>query len=264
MKKLLIILSAAFVQLSCEKEADYNASYTAGTSELHSFVKIINAYPYAQPAFALQTSAAFRFIYNGQLLSGVPTAVGGTFPAAPEYFLSSLSKTKRYLDVNLSLGTAPAATRDSFLFRQTPVAFESQKYYSMFLCDSLRRSDRFLVLEDDIKIPQNDTSYRIRFVNLIPNPPGATPAIDVYTYTTDSLIFSNVRFKGATPFIELKRVTAATTTNQFKIKWAGTNTVIGTALSVTTANKMSATLVAKGFVGATGLRAPGLIVYRNK
>lgn len=264
MKKLLILLSAAFVQLSCEKEADYNASYTAGNKEIYSFIKIVNAYPYAQPSFSGQTSSAFRFIYNGELLTGVPTAVGSTFPAAPEYFLTVLSKTKRYLDVNLALGTAPAATRDSFLFRQTPIAVESQKHYSMFLCDSLKSNGRFLVVEDDIKVPQNDTSYRIRFVNLIPNPPGATPAIDVYTYASDSLIFSNVRFKGVTPFIELKRITASTTTNTFRIKWAGTNTVIGTALSVTTANKMSATLVAKGFVGATGLRAPGLIVYRNK
>lgn len=264
MKKILILLSAAFVQLSCEKEADYNASYAESNPFLHSFVKIVNAYPFAQPSFAGQTSAAFRFTYNTDLLTGVPTAVGGTFPAAPEYYAVTRAITERKLDVSLALGTAPATTRDSFLFRHDPPIFGLQKYYSMFLCDSLHKPGRFLIVEDDIKIPKNDTSYRIRFVNLIPNPPGATPAIDVYTYATDSLIFSNVKYKGVTPFIELKKVTKGTTSNQFKIKWAGTNTTIGTALSVTTANKMSATLVAKGYVGATGLRAPGLIVYRNK
>lgn len=263
MKKIFILLSVAFVQLSCEKEADYNASYTAGNSELHSFVKIVNAYPYAQPAFSGQTSAAFRFIYNGELLSGVPTAVGSTFPSGADYFLISRSRTKRYLDVNLSLGTAPAATRDSFLFRQTPVAFEPEKYYSMFLCDSLKGSGRFFITEDDIRIPQVDTNYRVRFVNTIPNPISVNPGIDVYANTVDSLIFSNVKFKQATPFIELKRVASATT-NTFKIKWAGTSTVIGT-ISLTLANKMSATLVAKGYVGAsTGLRVPGLFAYRNK
>ena len=98
--------------------------------------------------------------------------------------------------------------------------------------------------------------------NTIPNPPTATPAIDVYANTTDSLIFSGIKFKQATPFIELSRLGSATT-NTFRIKWAGTNTVVGT-ISLTLANKMSATLIAKGFVGATGLRAPALISYRNK
>lgn len=263
MKKILIILSAAFVQLSCEKEADYNASYEAGDQYMHSFVKIVNVFPYAQPAFTGQTSAAFRFTYNDDLLSAVPTAVGGTFPAGQDYFAVVRGRTERRLGVFLAMGTPPAATTDQFLFQHVPSTFNLNKYYSMFLCDSVNKTSRFFVVEDDIQIPENDTVYRVRFVNTIPNAPSATPGIDLYANTVDSLIFSNVKFKQATPFVELKR-TASATSNTFRIKWAGTSTVIGT-ISLTLANKMSATLVAKGFVGvSSGLRVPGLISYRNK
>jgi hypothetical protein len=262
MKKILIILLAASIQLSCEKEADYNAGFEPANQYSHSFVKIINVYPFAQPAFTGQTSAAFRFSYNDALLSAIPTAVGGAFPAAPEYFAVTRGDTERRLGVSLALGTPPATTTDQFLFEHEPPLFKLTKYYSMFLCDSLNKTSRFFVVEDDIQIPQNDTAYRVRFVNTIPNPPGATPSIDVYANTVDSLIFTGIKFKQATPFIELKRAASASS-NTFRIKWTGTNTVIGT-ISLTLANKMSATLVAKGFVGATGLRAPGLVSYRNK
>lgn len=263
MKKILIILSAAFLQMSCEKEADYNASYEAGNPYKHSFVKIVNVFPYAQPAFSGQTSAAFRFKYNGDLLSAVPTAVGSTFPAGQDYFAVVRGLTERRVGVSLASGTPPATTTDQFLFEHEHPVFNLNKYYSMFLCDSVNKTSRFFVVEDDIQIPKNDTAYRVRFVNTIPNPPSATPGIDVYANTVDSLIFSNVKFKQATPFIEMKR-TASATTNTFRIKWAGTSTVIGT-ISLTLANKMSATLVAKGYVGvSSGLRVPGLVSYRNK
>lgn len=262
MKKIIIILSVAFLQFSCEKKADYNASYEAQDPYMHSFVKIINVYPFAQPAFSGQASAAFRFTYNKILLSAVPTAVGATFPAGQDYYAVNRTMTDRNLDVSLALGTPPATTRDSFLYRHEPVIFKLQKYYSLFICDSIKKADRILVVEDDIKYPAADANYRVRFVNTIPNAPTATPAIDVYANTTDSLIFSGIKFKQATPFIELSRLGSATT-NTFRIKWAGTSTVVGT-ISLSLANKMSATLIAKGFVGATGLRAPALISYRNK
>lgn len=262
MKKILTILFIGILQFSCEKKSDYNASYEEQNPYLHAFVKIINVYPFAQPAFSGQTSAAFRFTYNNTLLSAVPTAVGATFPSGLDYFAVTRIRTERALEVNLALGTPPATTRDSFLYRFEPVSFKYQKYYSLFLCDSIKKADRVLVVEDEIVYPAADANYRVRFVNTIPNPPTATPAIDVYANTTDSLIFSGIKFKQATPFIELSRLGSATT-NTFRIKWAGTNTVVGT-ISLTLANKMSATLIAKGFVGATGLRAPALISYRNK
>lgn len=263
MKKLLIILSVAFVQLSCEKEADYNATYDAGNPYSHSYVKLVNVYPLAQPVLSGQTSSSFRFTYNGDLLSAVPAAVGATVPAGQDYFAVTRAITERRIGVSLALGTPPAATTDQFLFTHEPtVVFGLNKYYSLFLCDSLHKESRFFVTEDNIQLPKADTNYRVRFVNAIPNPPGATPAIDVYANATDSLIFSGIKFKQATPFIELPRI-PGTTTNTFRIKWAGTTTVVGT-LSLTLANKMSATLVAKGFVGATGARAPGLVSYRNK
>jgi len=51
MKKIFIVISTIFLLLSCEKKADYNANYIAIDSNLYTFVKFVNAYPFATPVF---------------------------------------------------------------------------------------------------------------------------------------------------------------------------------------------------------------------
>lgn len=262
MKKIIITISSIFFLLSCDKKADFNLSYLEADSSTYAFIKFINAYPYATPVFSGQTSASVQLSNNGEQFSAIPITLGSAFPASTDYAALRRNIAGYNMNVRLSLGTPPAAVRDSLLFTiNRPFA---NKYYSLFFCDSINRPNTMLITEDDIRLPGGPNLYRVRFVNLIPNPPVSTPAIDVYSTLSNAVIFSGIRFKQATSFIELPRNSIATTyTDTYQIRWAGTTTVIG-SLAVQLNNQMSVTLFARGFVGATGTRAPGLSSYRNK
>lgn len=261
MKKIFLLLSAVAFLFSCEKKADFNASFVALDSNLYTNIKFVNAYPYATPAFAGATNILLT--HNGaQFSAGTPIAVGSTFPASVGY--AALFKQVAGLPMNVRMvqGSQPALTNDSVLFTFSPPSLS--KYYSLFFCDSINKPNTLLITQDEIRKPGGPNLYRVRFVNLIPNPPVATPAIDVYSTNANAVIFTNIPFKKATPFIELPRNSTATAfTDTYQLRWAGTTTVIGTGLAVQLNNQMSVTLFAKGFVGATGARAPGLASYRN-
>ncbi len=263
MKKIFTALSGIVLLFACEKEADYNAKFTSIDSNLYTFVKFVNVYPYATPVFSGQTSSAVQLTYNGVQFSALPIGLGGTYPASNGYATVFRESTTADMFVRLALGTPPATVRDSFLFSFKPV-MQLRKYYSFFFCDSINRPGTILTTEDDIRLPGGPNLYRIRFANMIPNPPSATPAVDLYSTLSNSVIFSNIRFKQVTQFLELPRNSVSTAfTDTYQIRWAGTTTVIGT-LAVQLNNQMSVTLVARGFNGATGTRAPALASYRNQ
>ncbi|MBK8089690.1 MAG: DUF4397 domain-containing protein [Chitinophagaceae bacterium] len=263
MKKIILILSVIVFLLSCEKKADFNANFVPLDSNLYTNYKFINAYPYATPVFSGQTSSSVLLTHNGlQFSSGTPITVGTTYPASIGYAALFKQIAGLPMDIRMVLGTQPALTRDSLLF--TYYGPSLSKYYSLFFCDSIKKPNSIFVTEDDLRLPGGPNLYRVRFVNLIPNPPTLTPAIDVYSTNAGALIFTGIPFKKATPFLELPRNSIATTfTDTYQIRWTGTSTVIATLSSVQLNNQMSLTLFAKGFVGATGLRAPGLLSYRN-
>lgn len=266
MKKIVFVFIAALSALyGCEKEPAVTASFVEIDSNQYANVKFVNAFPFATPVFSGQTSAAFRLSYNGfELSSAAPVAVGGAYPASPNY-AAVLPDVNGGADfgVRLALGTPPAATRDSLLFNFRPV-LQRKKFYTFFLCDSISRpNSRILAVEDDIITPAADI-VRVRFVNLIPNPPSATPAIDVYSSLNNTLVFPAVPFRGVTQFLELTRNSGASTvTDTYTLRWAGTTTTIGT-VAVVMQNQGSYTIFARGFVGATGARAPGASAYRNR
>lgn len=263
MKKIFIAFTGILLLFSCEKEADYNARFTAVDSNLHTFVKFINAYPFATPLFSGQTSASVQLTYNGLQFSGTPIAYGGAFPASNSYATVYRVNTVSDMFVRLALGTPPAAVKDSFLFAFTP-QLKVRKYYSFFFCDSINTPKTMLITEDDVRLPGGPNLYRVRFANLIPNPPTATPAIDVYSTLFNTVIFSGIRYKQVTNFLELPRNSNATAyTDTYQIRWAGTTTVVA-SLAVQINNQMSVTLFSRGLVGTTGARAPGLSSYRNQ
>ncbi len=263
MKKiLLVILITAAVFSSCDKKPAIVAGFTAVDSNLHTKIKFVNAYPFATPVFSGQTSAAVQLTYNGVQFSATPTAFGGAFPASPNYATVIREKTQAEMYVRLALGTPPAVVRDSALFSFTP-NLDRAKYYTFFFCDSINRPNTIFTTVDDVKAPSRDY-IRVRFVNLIPNPPAATPAIDVVSTLNGSVIFSGIPYKTATPFLDLPRnSTSSTVTDTYIIRWAGTTTVIG-SVAVPLQNQVSITLFARGLVGATGTRAAGVSFYRNQ
>jgi hypothetical protein len=265
MKKIYLpIVTAIIFIYSCAKEPSVNATFNLvdETADV-ARVKFINAYPFATPLLPGQTSAAVQLNFNDFQFSNIaaPIAIGGTFPAAPNYSVVQPGVAASIFGVRLSTG-APPGGRDSALFNFGAV-LSSGKYYSLFFCDSINKPGTVLTVADDIKLPADTGLIRVRFVNLIPNAPSATPRVDVYSTRLNSVILSNVAYKGVTQFIELPRLTTATSvTETYAIRWSGTTTNVAT-VAVALTNGISITLFSRGLVGTTGARAPGLSFYRN-
>lgn len=264
MKQFLIVLFTASLFIGCEKKADFIASYVEVNPSTNAFVKFVNAYSYATPVFAGQASASIQLTYNGVQFSGLPIAFGSSYPANQNYAAVPRENSQKEMFVRLGLGTPPAAVRDSFLFAFQPNLTQG-KYYTYFFCDSINNlSKRILITEDEVRLPGGPNLYRLRFINLIPNPPSLTPAIDLFSTRANAVIFPNIPFRGVTPFIDLPRNSNETAfTDTYQIRWAGTTTVIGSA-TVQLNNQMSLTLFARGLNLTTGARAPGLSSYRNQ
>ncbi|MBS4063109.1 MAG: DUF4397 domain-containing protein [Chitinophagaceae bacterium] len=264
MKKIIIFISILTTIISsCEKEPAYTAAFTAIDSGNYAFVKFINTYSLATPVFSGQTSAAFQISLNGAQFSATPLGIGAAYPASAGYAAVPQSVENDF-SVRLGLGTPPSTVRDSLLYNYKTV-LQPRKHYSFFLFDSIHKPDsRIIAVQDDLRIPQVDTMIRIRFANLIPNPPAATPAIDVYSSLTNTIVFLGVPAKTITQFIEIPRPgSVSTNTVTYTLRWAGTTTTIGT-VAVSQLNKGSYTIIARGYVGATGARAPGASAYRNR
>lgn len=264
MKQILLILFTALLFWGCKKKADFNANYTEVNTNVNAFVKFVNAYPFATPLFTGTTSASLQLTYGGVQFSGIPIAFGSTFPASQNYAAINREVSQKEMFVRLATGIPPAAVKDSFLFAFQP-NLTLGKYYSFFFCDSINNlSGRILITEDEIRPPGGSGLYRVRFVNLIPNPPSGTPAVDLYSTRANAVIFPNIPYRGVTPFIELPRNSNETAfSDTYQIRWAGTATVIG-SLAVQINNQMSLTLFARGLNLTTGARAPGLSSYRNQ
>lgn len=264
MKKILAILTAgSFILSSCDKDPKYNGEFTEGDPSTTSFVKFVNAYSYATPVFAGQTTASVQLTYNGVQFSATPIGLGGTFPASPNYAAISREFTAKNMTVRLALGTPPAAVRDSALFTFTP-NFTLGKYYTFFLCDSINNeSRRILITEDDVREPGGTGLYRIRFANLIPNMPTTTPTLELFSFRARAAIFTGIPSRGVTPFIEVP-VQGVNVADTLQIRYTGSTTPLATLNTVATTGQQSLTVFARGFVGATGTRAPAISTYRNR
>lgn len=264
MKKIIIFVSILTTIISsCEKEPASKAAFTVIDSSNYAFVKFINTYSLATPVFSGQTSAAFQVSLNGVQFSATPLGIGAAFPASAGY-AAVPQGVENDFSIRLGLGTPPATVRDSLLYNYKTV-LQPRKHYSFFIFDSINRpSTRIIAVQDDIRIPVIDTMTRVRFANLIPNPPSATPAIDVYSSLTNTIVFYGVPARTVTDFIEIPRPgSISTNTVTYTLRWAGTTTTIGT-VAVSQQNKGSYTIIARGYVGATGARAPGASAYRNR
>lgn len=264
MKKISIILFTAFVFMGCEKKADFIANFTEVNTDNNAYVKFVNAYPLATPLFSGTTSASLQLTYSGVQFSGIPIAFGSAYPASQNYAAVNKELSQKEMFVRLATGIPPAAVKDSFLFSFQPDITKG-KYYTYFFCDSINNlSRRILITEDEVRPPGGPGLYRVRFANLIPNPPPGTPAVDLFSTRANAVVFPNIPYRGVTQFIDLPRNSNETVfSDTYQIRWAGTTTVIG-SLAVQINNQMSLTLFARGLNGTTGARAPGLSSYRNQ
>jgi hypothetical protein len=265
MKKIFFILSTIAFLLSCEKKAEFNATFVPLDSNLYTKIKFVNAYPYATPVFSGQTSASVQLTHNALQFSATPIGFGSTFPASTGYAALFKQIAGLPMNVRLALGTPPAAVKDSLLFTFYPPSLS--KYYSLFFCDSINKPNTILVTEDDVRNPGGPNLYRVRFANLIPNLPSATPMLELYSTRAKAVIFTGIANKGVTPFIELPvqvNSFASPISDTFLIRYVGSSTVIARLNTVAIQAQASITVFARGYIGAAGTRAPGLSSYRNR
>lgn len=265
MKLVYILIAFTCVTLAgCDKKVSYNADFTKTDGGNFTYIKFINAYPYATPSFAVPANGpAIQLTYNGVQFSATPIALGSAYPASPGYAAIERGIAALDMFVRMSVGIPPATVSDQFLF-STPATFVKNKYYSYFFADSIDNlSKRMLVVEDDIREPGGPSLYRIRFVNLLAAMPAGTPTLDLYSARAKGVIFSGIPSRGVTPFLEFP-VQGLNIPDTLQIRYAGSPTALATLNTVALQGQISFTVFARGLVGATGTRAPAIATYRNR
>lgn len=186
--------------------------------------------------FIATVNANRNYIYlDGKPLNGSALTSGGMFPAAGIYAS------------NIPPGVNGFLVRDTLsTTTQLPLSFaenlQVNKNYTIFMYDTITTPKQKTV-ETRYVVPE-DTSCRIRFANFIYNP-SAVPAIDVFSFTRNTNIFTNVPVTGVTDFIAYPTNLAPDT---LYIRETGTTTnIIKVTISSSTLNdKRSYTLVYRG------------------
>jgi hypothetical protein len=121
----------------------------------------------------------------------------------------------RTLRADTLLDASRATPKPSAPVLNAPIALAADRFYTLFIADTLQSIETVLV-EDDLTPPdQASGKAKVRFAHLSPD----APAVDV-AVKGGGVLFSNQSFKGVTPFVE---VTAST--YNLEVRPAGTTTV---------------------------------------
>jgi hypothetical protein len=186
--------------------------------------------------FVATVNASRNYVYvDGQLLNGAPLASGGIFPASGVYASAVDPGVKAFMVRD----TLTATTQLPLSFAQN---MQMGKNYTIFTYDTIT-SPKQKTVETNYVVP-TDTSCRIRFANFIYNATDV-PAIDVFSLTRNSNVFTNVPVTGVTDFIPYPSNVGGDT---LYIRETGTATpIIKVAISSSTLQrKRSYTLVYRG------------------
>jgi len=177
----LVIAAALFITLSsCEKESNDNTPLR----------EIPNA-AYVQWINATVNSSNRNFIFiNGIRTNGNGVAYGSTFPTSSYAF--AVFPGSNGISIRDTLVTTTQVPNQ---FTQT---FEANKNYTLFTYDTIT-SPKKIVVENNFEIPE-DSSARLRFANLIYNPT-AVPNVDVFSFKSQTNVFTNIPVGTVTNFI---------------------------------------------------------------
>lgn len=225
---LIGLLSVGLV-ISCTKSFDEKTEQQTDFSN-RSLVRIF-----------LATVNAFRnYVYvDGNPITGAGLASGGTFPTTSAYATSIPAGLRAFL-IRDTLGTST----------QVPLSFATNmqvgKNYSIFVYDTIS-SPKQKTVETRFIIP-TDTTVRIRFANFIYNPT-IVPAIDVFLFSKNATIFTNVAVTDVTDFItySIPVYTLPNTSDTLYIRETGTTVnIIKFPLGGVFTQKRSYTLLYRG------------------
>ena len=225
---LIGLLSVGLV-ISCTKSFDEKTVQQTNFSN-SSLVRV----------FLATVNATRNNIYlDGNPLTGATLASGGTFPSTSGFAASIPAGLRSFL-IRDTLGTST----------QVPLSFSTNmqvgKNYSIFVYDTIS-SPKQKTVETRFQIP-TDTTVRIRFANFIYNPT-IVPAIDVFLFSKNANIFTNVNVTDVTDFISysIPVYTLPNTSDTMYIRETGTSVnIIKFPLGGVFTQKRSYTLVYRG------------------
>jgi hypothetical protein len=253
MKKFGLYISAGMLLLSACKKNTFGTTKQEST-ENKALVKLA--------LFNAPTVAPTLLVYNnGERISGALPLTPNGYPFPGGGFNTAGSSNGDYLALNpgsnkfefytTNPGTANIITK----FFETTQTFDANKKYTVYTTDTAANAVA-ITAPDDAAAPDSGFS-RIRFVNLIPN----TAAVDFYKGNT--LLKSNVKYKEFTDFFDVQYGS-----DSFSVRIAGSPA--GSALSslayrvIVPTNKRIYSFLSRGYVGATGNRAPAVAGIVNQ
>lgn len=244
MKKIYsypFLLATVFVLLSgCEKnirDTTPQKSDLSNNTVVQVFVATVNA------------TRNFIFV-DGNQINGAALSTGSLFPGTGLNSFVVDPGLRRFLVVDTQTVKTPVTT-------QVPLSFAENmqvgKNYTIFMYDTITTPKQKTVLTD-IVIP-SDNSARIRFANFIYNP-SAVPAIDVYSFSQNANVFTNVAVTDVTNFITYP---SAVSPDTLYIRETGSLTNI-LKVPINLTQKRSYTLVYRG--SHRGTRTSTLFINR--
>ncbi|MFZ9717807.1 MAG: hypothetical protein ACO3BD_00490 [Chitinophagaceae bacterium] len=201
MKHLKYISLGMLIALaSCEKEASIKAPYVTAFSESHAFVKFVHAYGSATPSYSTPAAGpTIQIELNQQKITPTALAIGAAFPSSEYTAVNTSTTPSTTYAIKLSTGTPATTVRDSLLLSFIP-QLTAGKHTTYFFYDDADKPS-ILSVQDEIRNPAGGNHFRVRFANFIPNPPAATPAIDVFSVNNNAVVLSNIPYRRVTSYI---------------------------------------------------------------
>jgi hypothetical protein len=219
------------------------------------------------------TTQGVRLKINNEILSG-PLGLGAAFTSTTQYAMpfpggglnTGGNNKNDYLSVpagsfTVSLVITKAGTNIDSIVVLAPVnmTIDPDAFASLVVTDSFPAATSY-TLDDNVQYA--DSGYfKLKLTNAIPNA-GPIDFLVTNTRVTDSLIATGIDYKKATAFLNLPFVAGAVTV---KYRKPGTTAILNAVYSTSSmTNKRVFTGVARGYVGATGTRAPNISFIFNK
>lgn len=164
-------------------------------------------------------------------------------------------------DIEVKLSVPKRGTNeDSITVLTTTMTVETGKYYSLMVTDSFPAAQSY-VLNDDVAYADSG-SIKLRFTNAIPNVGGPVDFLRSNTTTgINQVVASNINYKAASDFITMPVVVG---TDTIKVRRSGTTAFLATYSTGSLSNRRVFTVVGRGYISATAVRAPSISIIYNR
>ena len=189
---IIILICSLGLLWSCEKELELVSPVTK--TEGLAFLKIIDASPNFRQIF--KGSDSFNVYVNGLKINGAQLTYNSIFPTTNNLY-AAVPAGPQSIRITVNGKFNP----DSITLASLNKTLDPNSYYSFIITDEAlgTNESRQMFIKDNFAL--TDTSnYTVRFVNAVLNDP--TP-VDVYSFRSSSIIFTNISPATATNFIKL-------------------------------------------------------------